>query len=392
MSQEYLLPFLKSIELFTDFTEEELRSLLPFVQVAVYDKGDMIIREGETGQNLYLMKMGTAEIIKEEKEFGHFQQLGLLEPGEWVGEMAHFEKEKRSASIRALERVEVIIFLLDDLEATDDKNHLYSKISNRLARKISQRLRKTDETLVSSLKDKLKILQTNSQITRTIIHLFIFMSIWFNVSKLIDLFPLEAKILDPIFTSALVILFGLSCVYLIRSSGYPLSFYGLTVQRWGKQILEAFLFSIPIMIFLVFLKWILITNVDLFKEQHLLAKLPSIENAGFLLMVGVYILLVPVQELVARGFLQSCFRNFFQGPDRVWMAILTSNLLFEMVHTVKNFWFAIATFFLGIFWGILYEQQKSIVGVSFSHAIIGGFAFIVLDYQTLFNLASNVSP
>jgi CRP-like cAMP-binding protein len=393
MAFEDLIPFLRSIELFQDLTSEELASLSQFLQKAVFKKGDWIIREGEGGQQLFLLKAGRAEIVKEEKEYGHFQHLSYLEKGEWVGEMAHFEKEKRSASIRALEEVEMVILPLDELENSPGKQEIYSKIATRLAKKISQRLRKTGESLVDSLNEKLRIMQAYTQVSKTIIHMFILIALWFNASKLIDLFPLHKPILDPIFTATLVLLFGASTIYVIKSSGYPLSFYGLTLQKWGRHIFDAALYTIPILIFITFLKWILVANVEMFKGIPIFSSRPADLTVHEAILLGViYLLFIPVQELVARGFLQSCLRNFFQGPDRVFMAILTSNLLFEIVHTVKNFWFAVGTFFLGIYWGILFEQQKSLVGVCVSHMIVGGFFFFVLDYQTLFNIFNAANP
>ena len=129
--------------------------------------------------------------------------------------------------------------------------------------------------------------------------------------------------------------------------------------------------------------------IGVFKGIPIFSSKPADISAKDALIFGaIYMLLIPIQELVARGGLQSCLRNFLQGPDRVFMAILISNILFEVIHLVKSFWLAIGTFFLGLFWGFLFERQKSLVGVCLSHLIVGGWAFYILDIQTLIDISN----
>ena len=383
------IAFLRSVELFSDCTEAELKSLAPLLEDAIFNLGDWIIREGEMGQQIYLLKWGRAEIIKEKN--GQVQHLGYLEKGDWVGEMAYLEKEKRSASIQALEKVEVVILPIDKIQYLPDKDLIYSRIMVRLAKRISQRLRKTGESLSDTMKEKIAIMQSSNQLAKTIIHVFILLSAWFNISKLMYMFPLKNReIIDPTFTAILLLLFGASTVYIIKTSHYPLFFYGLTISKWPKVCLDAILCTIPILIFLVFLKWILVNYIGVFKGIPIFSSKPADISAKDALIFGaIYMLLIPIQELVARGGLQSCLRNFLQGPDRVFMAILISNILFEVIHLVKSFWLAIGTFFLGLFWGFLFERQKSLIGVCLSHLIVGGWAFYILDIQTLIVISNH---
>ena len=49
MEETEIISFLKGLELFSDFTEEELHLLLPLTQHAVFKKGTFLIHEGDKG-------------------------------------------------------------------------------------------------------------------------------------------------------------------------------------------------------------------------------------------------------------------------------------------------------------------------------------------------------
>ena len=66
----------------------------------VYKDGETIIRQGETGNNMFVIQAGQVEVVQ---EAGHGEQhLAMLQTGDFFGEMAVFEKEVRSATVRAV--------------------------------------------------------------------------------------------------------------------------------------------------------------------------------------------------------------------------------------------------------------------------------------------------
>lgn len=381
-----LITFLKSCEIFTNLSHDELVLMLPFIRVMTFEKGEWVLKEGDVGQNLYLVKKGKVEVVKSEKEHGHIEQLDVLGPGEWVGEMAYFEGGKRSASVRALEKVEILVLLVEDLRSSSVGEVFYPKIVKHLTTRISQRLRKTGDSLLDSVTEKLRLVKASNQLSSAIIHLMILFALFINISKVVVSNAEEFPTLNVLFPSISILAFGASAIWLIRTSDYPLSFYGLTFDKWHKQAWEGLLWTIPLLVFVTFLKWGLIFFVPEFEDLWLFdSPFKHVRIGDMLFYVGIYLVLVPLQELVARGFLQSCFRNFFQGPYRVFFAILTSNLFFEMPHTIHHLSFAIATFCFGIFWGYMFERQKSLVGVCVSHALVGAWVFFVLNYEVMFD-------
>lgn len=389
MQADILFGFLSKNPLLFELTREQILALLPFFNPIRVKKGDWILREGEKGDHVFLLYKGSAEILKHNPELHELQKVARLEPGDWVGEMAHFEKISRSASVRATQDSEIFVFDFAAVDHHPELKDVYRILALRLATLMSRRLREATETLVHTLKEKLHFSHSINQVSRTIIYYFILIAGWINCYKLVKMFPNNELYADQFLTVLFVILGGLATILIVKSSHYPLSFYGLTTHKMGWYALEGLLYSLPIMGAILGLKWILIQHLSAFSHVELF---PNPMASGHLTWVSyavitvAYAVLVPVQEFVARGVLQSCLRNFFQGPDRAITANFTANILFQILHTVKDFWLAITTFFLGVFWGYLFEKQRSLVGASVSHALIGMWTYTILDFQQLIDI------
>lgn len=390
VKQTNAFAFLKHNELFKGFTDQEITALLPLIDIQTYEKGALIFEEGKEGKELYLIQSGKVEVVKGKQQSC---SLAVLHAGEWFGEMPLFDVAERSASVRALEKSQLLILPFEKLESLFQKTPLYSKMIVSLTKKANQRLKKMNELALSSLKEELRLTKAHDHMGQFIVHVFILLTFYFYTVKLFDQYG-EDSFLKRTIASLLIICFGLSAIVFVKKSEYPLSFYGVTLKKWRTNAYEGFLFTLPVLIFMLLLKWALISSLAVFKNLSLFAFGPPenthfyfFHTAGdkvtFFLYIAIYVLLVPVQEFLARGCLQSGLQNFFRSPNHVFLAILTSNLLFGMFHGLKTFTFAIAAFLLGIFWGWIYARQRSIVGPSVSHALVGAWAFGCLDYTSI---------
>ena len=65
----------------------------------VYRSGETIVRQGEIGEHMYVIQSGKVEVVRE----GESSQVKLAELGEgdFFGEMAVFDRDLRSATVRA---------------------------------------------------------------------------------------------------------------------------------------------------------------------------------------------------------------------------------------------------------------------------------------------------
>ncbi len=109
----------------------------------VFSDGQIIVRQGEAGDVMFEILNGRVEVlqVKDGKEI----RLAVLEKRDFFGEMAIFEREVRSATVRALGEVRVL---------TIDKKILLRRISEdpslalRILEKMSHRIREMDDELV----------------------------------------------------------------------------------------------------------------------------------------------------------------------------------------------------------------------------------------------------
>lgn len=72
----------------------------------VYASGEYIIRQGEKGDCMYAVQAGTLEVTR--AEHGKEVRIGIMKSGDIFGEMAIFEHEVRSATVRALDDARVL--------------------------------------------------------------------------------------------------------------------------------------------------------------------------------------------------------------------------------------------------------------------------------------------
>ncbi len=72
----------------------------------VYRDGEVILRQGEVGDCIYVIQSGRVEVLHERN--GHAVQLVVLGEGDTFGEIALLERGTRSATVRALGQVRVL--------------------------------------------------------------------------------------------------------------------------------------------------------------------------------------------------------------------------------------------------------------------------------------------
>lgn len=91
---------LEHVDLFRPFTADERLALADAMVESLFARGDVIMREGEAGQSLYLLAEGTLEVSKTDAA-GRKVLLDRILPGAVFGEMSLLTGQPRSATIIA---------------------------------------------------------------------------------------------------------------------------------------------------------------------------------------------------------------------------------------------------------------------------------------------------
>lgn len=125
---------LENIKLFENLTPREKSKVSRSFEFETFTEGQVIIREGDKGRKFYIIKEGTAKVMKGNN------QVATLESGQYFGEMALLDDEERKASIIATSAVEC--FVLD----RPTFNRIMGSLKDILARERAER----DKTLYES--------------------------------------------------------------------------------------------------------------------------------------------------------------------------------------------------------------------------------------------------
>jgi CRP/FNR family transcriptional regulator, cyclic AMP receptor protein len=93
---------LKSIPLFEDVPDDELRQIAPFADEVNVKEGKQLVREGDFSYEFFAIEDGKAEVTR---GGDHVADLG---PGDFFGEIGLLEKDLRTASVTAKSDMQLV--------------------------------------------------------------------------------------------------------------------------------------------------------------------------------------------------------------------------------------------------------------------------------------------
>lgn len=139
--------FLARTPLFANHSAHECTIMAQFLEQATLSSGQVLFKQGDFGDALYVVKTGALEIYKNDV-FGSVR-VAEVRPGGLVGEMALVENKPRSANVRVSEDSRLLV-LSRASYAELKKAHpqVATKFQDELLQLLSTRLRQTTEKLV----------------------------------------------------------------------------------------------------------------------------------------------------------------------------------------------------------------------------------------------------
>lgn len=106
---------LKKSCLFCNVNTRELRAVSQVVEERFYKKGQYIIRQGEKGNSLYIIKSGQVQVSQISPQTGKLVNLKSLSSGAYFGEMAVIDEVSRTQTVISIGDCVVLKIKKDDL-------------------------------------------------------------------------------------------------------------------------------------------------------------------------------------------------------------------------------------------------------------------------------------
>ncbi len=145
---------LQSCPLFGGVSDQQLPVIRRLLQPQSYEPGSYLFNQGDKGDRLFLITQGRVEVLEQYPDHPPVK-LAIRQAGDSIGEMCLIDIQNRSASVKALDTVEVLTLSHADIhQLYQQDTQLYVLIIMNIAREISRRLRAMDTLLGSTLYGK----------------------------------------------------------------------------------------------------------------------------------------------------------------------------------------------------------------------------------------------
>jgi CRP-like cAMP-binding protein len=104
---------LKDVPFFSHLSKRQLAAVAQLTDEVDVEPGRVLAREGDVGQEFFVIIDGTAEVLRGDSPIAE------LGPGEFFGEMALIEEERRVATVRAISPMRVIVMTRQSFRSID---------------------------------------------------------------------------------------------------------------------------------------------------------------------------------------------------------------------------------------------------------------------------------
>lgn len=141
-------PVVNEIQVFDEFTDKEVLTISKFSEKKYFQRSEVVFQESSVDSSLYVVLKGQLEALAHTSE-GKEIPLSKIDEGEVFGELSFLDGKSRSATIIALDDVELLEITRDDFNKLREGHpDIASKLIMDLARVVSLRLRNADKFIV----------------------------------------------------------------------------------------------------------------------------------------------------------------------------------------------------------------------------------------------------
>lgn len=126
---------LKSIDLFSKISEEDLLVVAMEIETIEYQAGRMVIKQGDLGTSMYIIVSGEVRVDIDDKTVATLREKNIF------GELAIFDPEPRSATITTIQ--DTVVFKIES-DVIYDLISRYTNVARGIIKILCQRLREAN--------------------------------------------------------------------------------------------------------------------------------------------------------------------------------------------------------------------------------------------------------
>ncbi len=150
-SMAAVIELLRSFSIFKNLSDDELHDLVTFLRLDKYDDGDIILRKGEPGRNLFIIVSGRVEVLSEDG-----MSIAFMGAGEVFGEMSLLSGDPVGATIKVVEPSTVLYIGAKDFKRIiNEIPMLQLNFTRLLARRMAEINMARSEEFASGMTGKL---------------------------------------------------------------------------------------------------------------------------------------------------------------------------------------------------------------------------------------------
>lgn len=136
----------KGCPLFYEIYPNEIENILQSCQVASYDNGDYIIRQGDTSTDICVILSGEA-VVTVEKD-GHEKDVATLGKGDLFGELVLINEVERTANILATANCDILVISYETFYSFYKKKpQIFALMVLNVTRLVTKRLKAANKII-----------------------------------------------------------------------------------------------------------------------------------------------------------------------------------------------------------------------------------------------------
>lgn len=146
---------LKGVSIFKTFAEspEELEKIASILTRKTMKAGETVIKEGDDGDTLFIMKSGSVDILKNTLQDEQYTVVNLTSNENMIiffGELALLDSDKRSATVQTTKDCEFLVLGRNNfIELGNQHPRLCLPITREISKMLASRLRKANQDIIT---------------------------------------------------------------------------------------------------------------------------------------------------------------------------------------------------------------------------------------------------